>query len=411
MLKQLDRSADISAISAKYSELSPTLDERRRRLWAASEARSLGRGGIAIVQKATNLAANTIRSGIRELEQKDHLSSKTSVRRSGGGRKPIIETNPYLKDALDALVEPTTRGDPQSPLRWTCKSLRKLASELAFQGHPVCIAKVRDLLLEMNYSLQANQKTNEGSSHPDRDAQFKYINEQASLFMEREQPVISVDAKKKEQIGEFKNAGQEWQPKGAPIKVNDHDFPDPNLGHAIPYGVYDLANNKAWVSVGIDHNTAEFAVSTIISWWRQMGRHAYPNAKTLLITADCGGSNGRRSRLWKLGLQRIANATGLKITVCHFPPGTSKWNKIEHRLFSHITQNWRGQPLVSHEAVVNLIGSTTTRKGLSIQAALDTKEYPLGIQVTDDQLKAVKMKPADFHGEWNYTVSPSIIWY
>jgi len=310
---------------------------------------------------------------------------------------------------LNLLIEPLTRGDPQSPLRWTCKSLRNLASELAAMGHSIKSPEtVGDLLRDMGYSLQANAKTQEGGSHPDRNAQFHFINDLAKLFAEQGQPVVSVDVKKKENIGEFKNAGQEWRPKGSPEKVRVYDFIDSSQGKAIPYGVYDLANNSAWVSVGIDHNTADFAINAILTWWRQMGRSAYPYASKLMITADGGGSNNHRARTWKAGLQRLADATGLEITVCHFPPGTSKWNKIEHRLFSFITKNWRGRPLESHEAVFNLISSTKTQTGLRVEAAIDTQQYPLGVSITDEELESVKISRNEFHGEWNYQVAPQL---
>jgi hypothetical protein len=327
-------------------------------------------------------------------------------RRPGGGRKPLTEHDPTLLRDLEALVEPTTRGDPQSGLRWTCKSLRKLAEELGQQGHRVSARKVGELLHQLDYSLQANRKTEEGRDHPDRDAQFAHINQLAFDFQERGQPVVSVDTKKKEMVGNFKNAGQEWQPKGQPERVFTHDFPSQAQGKAIPYGIYDVGQNAGWVSVGTDHDTAEFAVATLTAWWKQMGIHAYPDATELLITADGGGSNGNRCRLWKVALQRFADETGLRVSVCHLPPGTSKWNKIEHRLFSHITQNWRGRPLISHEVVVSLIENTTTRAGLRVRAALDTAHYPTHKQVSDDELSDVYLSRDSFHGEWNYSVLP-----
>ncbi len=387
------------------------MDERRRRLWAATEANALGHGGIETVHRATGLARGTIGSGIREITGGERLELAGAVRREGGGRKHLRDTDETLLADLDALIEPTSRGDPMSPLRWTCKSVRKLAYELCDIGHTITHETVCRLLHSMGYSMQANSKTSEGGSHPDRDAQFRHINDQAAAFIAEGQPVISVDAKKKELIGDFKNAGQEWNPKGVPEKVRVHDFIDPEQGKAIPYGVYDIAGNAGWVSVGVDHDTADFAISSILCWWRQMGKASYPEATKLMITSDSGGSNSNRSRAWKAGLKRLANATGLTIHMCHYPPGTSKWNKIEHRLFSFITQNWRAKPLVTHETVVNLIANTKTQTGLIVNAALDPKTYPLGQTVTDRQLKALKIKPAEFHGEWNYEVAPSIQWY
>lgn len=401
-----DRTAQVTAVRHKFEALLPTLDERRRRLWAASEAQSLGRGGIAIVHEATSLTRLTIATGVRELNERDHLPVVSTVRRRGGGRKRIVEKDTTLLRDLDALIEPTTRGDPENPLRWTCKSLRNLVAELTVLGHSISVEKVSQLLIGMGYSLQGNQRTREGGLHEDRDAQFRHISDTIKSFMERGQPAVSVDAKKKELIGDFKNAGREWRPKGTPEQVRVHDFIDSELGKAIPYGVYDIADNSAWVSIGTDHDTAEFAVHTILTWWRQMGHIAYPQATELLITADGGGSNSSRSRLWKLALQQLADETGLTLTIRHLPPGTSKWNKIEHRLFSYITQNWRGRPLVSHEVVVNLIGSTTTRSGLKVNAAVDTKQYPKGIAVTDAQLANVRISKSEFHGDWNYSIEP-----
>ena len=402
---------DIAAIALKFEALAPVLDERARRLWAAAEARSLGRGGITAVSAATGLSRGTITAGVREIASPATFPPPGSgvvskLRRPGGGRKSKSQENPKLVEALDALIEPTTRGDPMSPLRWTCKSLRNLAAELRVSGHDVSHETVRDLLNEMGYSLQANRKTREGEDHPDRDAQFKHISARCRKFIRSGQPVISVDTKKKELIGDFKNGGREWHPKGHPETVRTHDFVDETLGKAIPYGVYDIASNEGWVSVGTDHDTPEFAVATIRRWWQLMGRRAYPNAKTLLVTADAGGSNGYRVRLWKSELQRLASETGLEINVCHFPPGTSKWNKIEHRMFCHITQNWRGRPLVSEETVVQLIGMTATSTGLRIRAELDKGTYPTGIEVSDERMEALKIKRDDFHGDWNYTVSP-----
>lgn len=395
-------------VAVKFGKLRPFLDERRRRLWAAAEAVALGRGGVTTVAAATGLQRNTIAAGIRELQAPGCPASVSDrrVRAPGGGRKVLTEHDPTLVQALEALVEPLTRGDPMSPLRWTCKSTRQLAVELGGQGHPVSHEKVAELLHALHYSLQGTRKTKEGAAHPDRDSQFAYLNEQVRAFQGRGQPVISVDTKKKELVGDFTNRGREWQPAGQPERVRVHDFIDPDLGKAIPYGVYDVAADRGWVSVGTDHDTPAFAVASIWQWWERMGHPSYPGATELLIMADGGGSNGSRARLWKVELQRLADGTGLRITVCHFPPGTSKWNKIEHRMFCHITQNWRGRPLVSHEVVVQLIGHTTTRTGLNIRAELDTHSYPTGVKVADAELAAVRLEPAAFHGEWNYSIAP-----
>jgi transposase len=383
------------------------MSEKLRRLWAGAEAQTLGRGGIAAVSQATGLSRATISSGLRELKQGGtRIVAETRVRRKGGGRKTLTESDPTVLTDLEDLVEPSTRGHPQSALRWTCKSTTKLAAELRRRGHRIGPRTVAELLHGLDYSLQANRKTREGSSHPDRNAQFEHINRRIQIFQERGQPVVSVDTKKKELVGDFKNGGQEWQPKGAPEPVRVHDFIDKKLGKAIPYGVYDVAGNRGWVSVGTDHDTAEFATETIHRWWRHMGAPAYPKAKELLILADGGGSNSSRTRLWKIALQRLADQTGIVVSVCHFPPGTSKWNKIEHRMFSHITENWRGRPLISHEVIVNLIGNTTTKKGLTIQAELDTNIYPTGIEVTDEDLARVRIEPDAFHGDWNYRILP-----
>lgn len=384
------------------------MDERARRQWAAAEAREWGWGGVTVVARATRLSRTTITAGLRELTlpDKQRATEGMRVRRPGGGRKALTATDPGLLAALEALIEPTTRGDPESPLRWTCKSTRRLAEELTQQHHPVTANTVAALLREADYSLQANRKTREGASHPDRNAQFEHINAQVRRFQDRDQPAISVDTKKKELIGDFKNSGREWRPRGRPEEVRVHDFLDPKLGKAIPYGVYDMVNNQGWVSVGIDHDTAEFAVNSIRRWWRQMGRRRFPRAGELLITADGGGSNSPRSRLWRVSLQELADDLGLRLHVCHFPPGTSKWNKIEHRLFSFITQNWRGKPLVSHQAVVNLIASTTTQTGLVVKAALDTNRYDTAVNVTDEQLAQLRLTPHPFHGDWNYTLTP-----
>ena len=396
---------NIESIGEKFRTLLPTFSERMRRLWAGTEARALGRGGIAVVARATGLARNTVVRGLKELDE-DLPLDPAYVRRAGAGRKRKAVLNPSLKEALEGLVEPVTRGDPESPLRWTSKSTRVLARELTAKGHSVSHVLVADLLHEMEYSLQANRKTMEGARHPDRDAQFEYINAEVRRRMAAGSPVISVDTKKKELVGNFRNSGQQWRPKGRPKRVNVHDFLDPKKGKAIPYGVYDVGRNVGWVSVGIDHDTGRFAVATIRRWWRELGRKAYPNANTLLITADSGGSNGSRLRLWKWELQRFANASGLTISVSHLPPGTSKWNKIEHRLFSFISQNWRGQPLLTHAAIVSLISHTRTATGLKVRCVLDTNTYPAKSVVTDKQMAQLQITRADFHGDWNYTFHP-----
>ncbi len=398
------------AIRAKFNTLEPLLDERARRLWAAVEARAIGRGGIIRVAEATGLSRGTIRAGLRELDapaSTDERRSPTGrLRRPGGGRKPLVDHDPDLLRDLEALVDPVTRGDPMSPLRWTCKSAAKLAEGLQSRGHAVSERTVNRLLHDLGYSLQANRKTIEGRQHPDRDAQFQYINRRVKAFQRQGQPVVSVDTKKKELVGPYRNGGREWQPKGEPEEVKVHDFIDKGLGKAIPYGVYDLAADAGWVSVGVDHDTAEFAVETLRRWWRNMGSRVYPQARRLLITADGGGSNGSRCRLWKVELQGFADETGLSVSVCHFPPGTSKWNKIEHRMFCHITENWRGRPLVSREVVVNLIGSTKTGAGLEVRAELDGGSYPVGREVTEQQIESLSIKREKFHGEWNYTIRP-----
>jgi hypothetical protein len=399
----------VERIRQKFRALLPMMDERLRRQWAAAEAVAVGWGGVTLMSSATGLARNTIAAGIEELEHRQahpQEAVEVRIRRPGGGRKPLTQTDPGLQQALEALVDPVTRGHPQSPLRWTCKSTSKLAEELSRQRHPVTDRTVAALLKQSGYSLQANRKTKEGSSHPDRNAQFEYINQQVIACQKQRQPVVSVDAKKKESVGEFKNAGQEWQPQGRPQKVKVHDFPDKKLGKAIPYGVYDLASNEGWVSVGIDHDTAQFATASIRRWWQEMGCRRFPRATRLMITADGGGSNSSRSRLWKVALQDLANDLGMELQVCHFPPGTSKWNKIEHRLFCFITKNWRGRPLTSYEVIVNLIGNTTTKTGLTVRAALDPNRYETGIEVSDEQLARVNWTPAQFHGEWNYTIRP-----
>lgn len=397
-------------VREKYLSLSGVLNERSRRVWAATEARSLGRGGIAAVVVATGMSSATVHKGIRELkaaEAGEEVLSTERIRSKGGGRKRAHDRQPELIKALERLVESTTRGDPESPLRWTCKSTYKLATELKRQGFQIGPRTVARELKERNFNLQANRKTREGDSHPDRDAQFRYINDQVLRFQRRGQPVVSVDTKKKELVGQYKNVGREWLPKGQPVEVWVHDFPDPKMKKAIPYGVYDVTHNEGWVSLGIDHDTARFAAATIQRWWKKMGKRRYPNAKKLLITADCGGSNSSRTRLWKVALQKLADPLGLRLEVCHFPPGTSKWNKIEHRMFCHITQNWRGRPLVSYAAIVQLIGSTKTDRGLRIRAEVDENEYPTKEKITPEQMARVRLRPATFHGEWNYAVLPN----
>lgn len=397
----------VEKVRRKFERLSPVLDERGRRVWAAVEAEALGYGGQSIVAKATGLSRTTLHRG--HVEQRPDALNRPpgGIRKKGGGRKKLTSMEPELLMALERLVEPTTRGDPESPLRWTCRSTRQLAAVLSEQGHSISHQTVASLLDELGYSLQGNQKTKEGSGHPDRDAQFRYIQSRVEEIQHQGQPVVSVDTKKKELIGDFKNGGREWHRQGEPEPVRVYDFVDKALGKANPYGVYDPTANLGWVSVGVDHDTAEFAVETLRRWWEKMGRARYPNATELLVTADGGGSNGTRVRLWKVALQRLANQTGLRISVCHFPPGTSKWNKIEHRLFSHISMNWRGKPLYSHEVIVNLIASTTTGTGLKIEAELDANVYPTGIQVTDEELNRVRIQRAEFHGEWNYTILPA----
>ena len=395
-------------IRRKFRLVAVELDERRRRQWAAAEARDAGWGGISLVARATGLSRPTIMTGLKELElsAKSRLVAAARVRSPGGGRRTLTQSDPGLLEALERLIDPATRGDPMSPLRWTCKSTAKLAEELTRQNHPVSDRTVAMLLKQSGYSLQANRKSREGSSHPDRNAQFEYINRQVRAFQKRQQPVVSVDTKKKELVGEFKNPGQEWQPQGQPQPVNVHDFPDKKLGKAIPYGVYDLAGNEGWVSVGIDHDTAEFACASILRWWNEMGSARFPRATELMITADGGGSNSSRNRLWKKSLQCLANDLGITLKICHFPPGTSKWNKIEHRLFCFITKNWRGRPLTTYEVIVNLIASTTTKKGLIVRAALDPRQYETGITVSDDELEHLRLTRAKFHGEWNYSIKP-----
>jgi hypothetical protein len=396
---------DETALAARYQAVSPLLDERARRLTAGAEALAIGRGGVAAVARATGLARTTVVRGMADVRAGERLD-RGRVRRAGAGRPAIEQRDPTLRADLEALIEPGTRGDPESPLRWTTRSVRNLAAELGRQGHVVSHQTVSKLLHEMGYSLQANRKVLEGTSHPDRDVQFRYISEAVQLQLSLGEPVISVDTKKKELVGPFANGGKELRPKGDPERVSMHDFVLPELGRASPYGVYDVAANEAWVSVGTDHDTAAFAVEAIRRWWQTMGAPLYPEATRLLVTADAGGSNGYRLRLWKLELQKLADETGLEIAVCHFPPGTSKWNKIEHRLFSAITVNWRGKPLVSHEVIVKLIAATTTRTGLRVRSALDVNAYPAGVSVSDADMATLYLRPDAFHGEWNYSLLP-----
>ena len=406
----------VATFEHKYRILRRHLDEYSLRLCAATDAQALGRGGVTLVASASGLSRTTIYAGLKELsEQADWGETSESVhrrvRKPGGGRKKLTHSDGRLLKDLDALVDPMTRGDPQSPLRWTCKSTTKLAKELQQQGHQISQRSVWTLLDELGYSLQSNRKSLEGRHHPDRDAQFQYIGRQVQQFQARGQPVISVDTKKKELVGSYKNGGQEWQKKRQPERVNVHDFADKELGKVIPYGVYDVTRNKGWVSIGITHDTAEFAVATIRHWWLQVGKVAYPNATEVLITADGGGSNGSRVRLWKRELQRLADDLGLLIQVCHFPPGTSKWNKIEHRMFSYITANWRGRPLTSRAVVVNLIANTTTEAGLEIEAALDDVQYQTGIKVSDEEMNSLAIVPNEFHGNWNYQIGADERWF
>lgn len=400
---------EIDVIRTRFEKLSWTLDERMRRLFAAAEASVLGRGGVTKVAQATGISRRAIHVGLDELvaEKSPEESLVPRIRKAGAGRKSVIETEAGVVAALEKLVEPTTRGDPESPLRWTCKSLRTLADELSLSGHSVSHPKVGDLLRDLGYSLQANRKMLEGTAHPDRNAQFEFINDQTKQRLLAGDPVISVDTKKKELVGPYKNNGRTWLPEGEPELVKVHDFIDKELGRANPYGVYDVASNTGWVSVGTDHDTASFAVETIRRWWNTMGKQRYPNASALMITADGGGSNGSRVRLWKLELQRLADEIGIPIQISHLPPGTSKWNKIEHRLFSHISMNWRGQPLISHEVIINFIAGTTTRKGLKVHAELDDSLYPAGIKVSDAEFGKIRITRNEFHGEWNYRIDPA----
>lgn len=400
---------NISGIREEFTEISAFLDERRIRLWCAAKARAYnrehGRGGITAVYKATGISRRRIHNGLKDIENLDGLD-KQRVRRPGGGRKKTVESQPGILEKLDALVDPDSRGDPESPLRWTSKSTYKLAEELRCQGFRISHAQVGKLLDDLNYSLQSNKKTKEGGQHEDRDAQFRHISDEVRRFHEDGQPAISVDTKKKENIGEYKNPGREYRPKKQPREVKGHDFPDKKLGKAVPYGIYDLRQNKGWVSVGISNDTAEFAVSTIRTWYYEVGRVAYPGMRSLLITADCGGSNGYRVRLWKRELQRLANELSVAISVSHYPPGTSKWNKIEHRMFSFISKNWRGKPLTDRQTVIELIGNTTTKTGLEIKVVPDENLYEKGIYVTDEELNKINIEKLDFHGEWNYKIKP-----
>lgn len=395
-------------IRQRFEALDPVLDEQARRRFAAAEALAVGHGGVTLVAEVTGIARSTINRGKAEIET-NRSAGEGRVRRRGGGRKSKTEVDPTLLGDLQKLLEASTRGDPMSPLLWTSKSLDKLCAALKGLQHSVCPNVVADLLRTLGYSLQSNRKTREGSKHPDRDAQFQYLDARMKEHITEQSPVISVDTKKKELVGDFKNGGRELRPKASPEEVRVHDFIDPELGRAVPYGIYDIADNKGWVSVGIDHDTAAFAVNTIRRWWHTLGKARYPQAKRLMITADGGGSNGARVRLWKLELQKLVDEIGLPITVCHLPPGTSKWNKIEHRLFSFITKNWRGKPLVSHQVIVQLIGATTTKKGLAVHAELDTNSYPAGIKVSDAEMADLSIKRHDFHGEWNYTMMPRSI--
>lgn len=391
----------------RFEAVRPFLTEKARRIWAAGEASVLGYGGISAVSQATGISRRAITQGMKELRHPPAAPQKSRdrIRQEGGGRQSAKKKFPHIIEELEKLIEPVTRGDPESPLRWTSKSVRTLAQELHDRGFSVSHPAVAGLLKDMDYSLQANRKTKEGSSHPDRDAQFEYIYNLVNEFQQAGQPVISVDTKKKERVGDFKNPGRQWRPKGNPERVRVHDF-ELEAGKVSPYGVYDITHNEGWINVGIDHDTAALAVESIRRWWLHMGREKYPFATKILLTADGGGSNGYRLRLWKRELQQFANETGVELTVCHFPPGTSKWNKIEHRLFAYITMNWRGKPLISHEVIVNLIASTRTAKGLTVNCVLDTNAYPQGVKVSNEEMKSIRIQPHPFHGEWNYTILP-----
>jgi Rhodopirellula transposase. len=400
---------DTEMIKQRYALISPFLDERQRRLYLAAEAKVIGYGGVSTVSRMTGVSRNAISAGYEDFDQVKEKLSNGRIRREGGGRKRTVATDVTLKTDLEALIEPVTRGDPESPLRWTCKSVRNLSDELNRMGHKTSHRMVAELLHEMDYSLQANRKTLEGESHPDRNAQFEFINQKVKDLQAMEQPVISVDTKKKELVGDFKNGGKELRPKGDPEKVRVHDFKIPELGRVAPYGIYDMTHNIGWVNVGIDHDTSAFAVESVRRWWYSMGRRLYPDAKQLMVTADGGGSNGYRIKLWKLELQKLADETGLSIQVSHFPPGTSKWNKIEHRLFAFISQNWRGKPLISHEVIVKLIAATSNKAGLKVECQLDTNIYPKAIKVSDEEMADINIQRDSFHGEWNYTISPKPI--
>lgn len=401
---------DTEMIKQRYALISPFLDERQRRLYLAAEAKVIGYGGVSTVSRMTGVSRSAISAGYEDYDQaKENKISPGRIRKEGGGRKRTVTTDVTLKTDIEALIEPVTRGDPESPLRWTCKSVRNLSDELNRMGHKTSHRMVAELLHEMEYSLQGNRKTLEGESHPDRNAQFEFINQRVKALQSMEQPVISVDTKKKELVGDFKNGGKELRPKGDPEKVRVHDFKIPELGRVAPYGIYDMTHNIGWVNVGLDHDTSAFAVESIRRWWRSMGRELYPQAKHLMVTADGGGSNGYRIKLWKVELQKLADETGLSIQVCHFPPGTSKWNKIEHRLFSFISQNWRGKPLISYEVIVKLIAATTNRIGLKVKCQLDTNFYPKAIKVSDREMANINIQRDSFHGEWNYTISPKHI--
>jgi hypothetical protein len=393
-------------LPAKISCIWPHLNERQRRIYAATEAYHIGYGGVSLVSKLCGLSRVTITKGISELGEKPVENNR--IRRIGAGRHALVAKDPALPELLESLVEPVSRGDPQSPLRWTCKSTRNIAKEIGRRTIAISHEKVAQLLRQLNYSLQGNRKTKEGADHPDRDAQFRYINESVAKAMQKGTPVVSVDTKKKELVGEYENKGRQWRKSKSPRLVNGHDFATPDLPRAYPYGIYDLRQNRGFVNVGTDHDTGAFAVASIRGWWRYEGKKMYPRADRLLITADGGGSNGYRLRLWKIKLQNMANETGLSIKVCHFPPGTSKWNKVEHRLFSFISSNWRGEPLSDYETVVRLIAHTTTSKGLAVTCRLDRRKYPSGIKVSDEEIKSVNIVPCEFHGEWNYTIKPNV---
>lgn len=401
---------DTEMIKQRYALISPFLDERQRRLYLAAEAKVIGYGGVSTVSRMTGVSRSAISAGYEDYDQaKEKKLSPGRIRKEGGGRKRTVATDVTLKTDLEALIEPVTRGDPESPLRWTCKSVRNLSGELNRMGHKTSHRMVAELLHEMDYSLQANRKTLEGESHPDRNAQFEFINQKVKDLQFMDQPVISVDTKKKELVGDFKNGGKELRPKGDPEKVRVHDFKIPELGRVAPYGIYDMTHNIGWVNVGIDHDTSAFAVESVRRWWYSMGKDLYPDARQLMVTADGGGSNGYRIKLWKLELQKLADETGLSIQVSHFPPGTSKWNKIEHRLFSFISQNWRGKPLISHEVIVKLIAATSNKTGLKVECQLDTNIYPKAIKVSDKEMADINIQRDSFHGEWNYTISPKHI--